>query len=131
MSRCSFSCSDRPTPSVVPLLSFHATPGFDVESIPKLERNPTVKLTIPEDQLLLAIHRLVDRLETSQALSPTITVPRRLAYSLEETAFLLGLADVGTVRSLIDRKLLKASRGLRHLRISHAEIERYLETTSD
>jgi len=52
----------------------------------------------------------------------------RLAYSVKETAALLGLSEK-TVRRLIDRGLLKASRALRHLLIPKKEIDRFLEAT--
>jgi excisionase family DNA binding protein len=55
--------------------------------------------------------------------------PLRLAYSVQETADILGVSDK-TVRRLIGRKLLRASRALRHLRIPKREIERFLDTTS-
>lgn len=53
--------------------------------------------------------------------------PRR-AYSIRETASMLGVSDK-SVRRLIDRRLLRASRALRHLRIPAAEIERFLKET--
>ncbi len=52
-------------------------------------------------------------------------VPRQ-AYSVQETAAVLGIS-VASVRRLIDRALLKPNRCLRHLRISAAEITRFLE----
>jgi excisionase family DNA binding protein len=54
--------------------------------------------------------------------------PERLAYSVQETAALLGVSDK-TVRRLVDRKLLRVSRALRHLRIPKKEIERFLEAS--
>ena len=53
----------------------------------------------------------------------------RMAFSVRETAEILGVSDK-TVRRLIDRKLLRASRALRHLLISKKEIERFLQETS-
>jgi excisionase family DNA binding protein len=55
--------------------------------------------------------------------------PPRLAFSVRETAQMLGMSEK-TVRRLIDRKLLRASRALRHLRIAKTEIERFMEETS-
>ena len=46
----------------------------------------------------------------------------RMAFSVRETAEILGVSDK-TVRRLIDRKLLHASRALRHLLIPKKEIE--------
>jgi len=53
----------------------------------------------------------------------------RLAFSVEESAKLLGISEK-SVRRLIDRGLLRASRALRHLLISKKEIERFLERTT-
>jgi excisionase family DNA binding protein len=53
----------------------------------------------------------------------------RMAFSVRETAKILGVSDK-TVRRLIDRKLLRASRALRHLLIPKKEIERFLQETS-
>jgi excisionase family DNA binding protein len=50
----------------------------------------------------------------------------RLAFSIHETALMLGVCDK-TIRRLIDRRKLKANRCLRHIRISRAEIYRFLE----
>jgi excisionase family DNA binding protein len=55
----------------------------------------------------------------------------KLAYSVKETAEMLGVSDKSVFR-LIDRGLLKSSLALRHKRIPRAEIERFLrETTED
>jgi len=55
--------------------------------------------------------------------------PPRLAFSVREAAQMLGVSEK-TVRRLINRKLLRASRALRHLRIAKAEVERFLRETS-
>ena len=49
----------------------------------------------------------------------------RLALSVKETAAVIGVS-VPSVRRLIERGLLRPSRALRHLRISAAEVERFL-----
>ena len=54
---------------------------------------------------------------------------QRLAFSVNETAEMLGVSDK-TVRRLIHRKLLHPSRALRHLLIPKKEIERFLDDTS-
>ena len=51
----------------------------------------------------------------------------RLAYSINETALMLGLSEK-TIRRLIDRQKLKANKSLRHIRISRTEINRFLES---
>lgn len=51
----------------------------------------------------------------------------RLAYSIHETAMMLGISDK-TVRRLIDRGKLRANKSLRHIRISKTAIERFLES---
>ena len=53
----------------------------------------------------------------------------RLALSVRETAAILGVSEK-TLRRLIARKLLRASRALRHLLIPTKEIERFLERTT-
>jgi excisionase family DNA binding protein len=50
---------------------------------------------------------------------------RRRAFSVAETAVILGVSAV-SVRRLIVRGLLQPNRTLRHIRISEAEIDRYL-----
>ena|SRR5438045_1664442 len=55
----------------------------------------------------------------------------RLAFSVAETAKILGISDK-SVRRLIARGLLRPSKALRHLIISKKQIERFLdETASD
>jgi excisionase family DNA binding protein len=53
----------------------------------------------------------------------------RLAFSVAETAQLLGVSTK-TVRRLVARGLLRPSRALRHLRLSKAELLRFLKETS-
>ncbi len=60
----------------------------------------------------------------------TETLPPRLAYTIVETAHVLGVCPK-TVRRLIARKLLRPSRGLRCPLIPIWEIIRYLVETSD
>ena len=52
----------------------------------------------------------------------------RLAYSVHEVAQILGVCDK-TVRRLVARRLLRASKALRHLLISKKELERFLNET--
>ncbi len=53
----------------------------------------------------------------------------RLAFSVSETAIMLGVCDK-TVRRLVHRGLLRPSKALRHLLISRKEIDRFLEETT-
>ena len=53
----------------------------------------------------------------------------RLAFSVRETARILGVSEK-TVRRLVNRKLLRASRALRHLLIPAKEIQRFLDETT-
>ena len=55
-------------------------------------------------------------------------MPPRLAYSLKETAAMLGICDK-SVRRLIHRGLIHPSRALRHILIPKTEIERFLRDT--
>jgi excisionase family DNA binding protein len=61
---------------------------------------------------------------------PSPTGLPRLAFSVRETALMLGVCEK-TVRRLLDRGLLKASRALRHKLIHRNEIERFLRDTSE
>ena len=49
-------------------------------------------------------------------------------YSIKEAAGILGVSDT-TIRRLIDRGLLKASRAIRHIRITLDAIEDYKRKT--
>jgi len=60
---------------------------------------------------------------------PEVVTPR-LAFTIEETAHVLGGVCPKTVRRLINRKLLHPSRGLRCPLIPIWEIVRYLVETS-
>ena len=60
--------------------------------------------------------------------SSASTAPR-LAFTGSEAAQMLGVSDK-TIRRLIDRKLLRAARALRHLRIPKTELDRFLKETS-
>ncbi len=52
----------------------------------------------------------------------------RLAFSVQETAQILGVSDK-TVRRLVTRGLLRSSKALRHLLIPRSEIDRFLKDT--
>ena len=54
--------------------------------------------------------------------------PQRLAYSLKETAAMLGICEK-SVRRLIHRGLIRPCRALRHILIPRTEIERFLRDT--
>jgi hypothetical protein len=64
-------------------------------------------------------------------LTPTgtgdVTAPR-LAYSMRETAQLLGVSYI-TIHRLLKRGLLRSSGALRHKVIPAAEIHRFLDST--
>jgi excisionase family DNA binding protein len=52
-----------------------------------------------------------------------------LVYTVSETGAILKVTDK-TVYRLVDRGLLKASKALRHLRITRKSLEEFLATTS-
>jgi excisionase family DNA binding protein len=52
----------------------------------------------------------------------------RLAYTMEETAKILGVSYI-TVHRLLKRGLLRSSSALRHKLIPGSEIERFLKAT--
>lgn len=55
--------------------------------------------------------------------------PERLAFSVKETAAMLGVSEK-TVRRLVARGLLRRSKALRHLIIPKKEIQQFLERTT-
>ena len=57
-------------------------------------------------------------------------LPARVAFSVKETADMLGVSEK-TIRRLIARRLLRASTALRHLLIPKKEIERFLDATTE
>ena len=60
---------------------------------------------------------------------PQSTQPAsRLAFSVQETALMLGVCDK-SVRRLILRGLIRPSRALRHILIPKDEIDRFLRET--
>lgn len=61
-----------------------------------------------------------------QASSPSLS--GRLAYSIQETAQMLGVCDK-SVRRLILRGLIRPSRALRHILIPKDELDRFLRET--
>lgn len=67
--------------------------------------------------------------EFSEEIAPESNgTPPRLAYSVAETANILGISGK-SVRRLIARNLIRPSRALRHLLIPRSEIERFLKET--
>lgn len=54
----------------------------------------------------------------------------RLAYTMRETANMLGISYI-SVHRLLQRGLLKSSTALRHKVISIKEIQRFLEDTTE
>lgn len=63
--------------------------------------------------------------QTSENASRTLP---RLAYTMEETAEMLGVSYI-TVHRLLKRGLLRSSRAIRHKVIPASEIERFLKST--
>ena len=59
------------------------------------------------------------------------TPPERDAYKLAEVAYKLGGISVATVRRLIKRGLLSASKSLRHPLVPATEIQRFLRDIGD
>lgn len=58
---------------------------------------------------------------------PTDAIVRK-AYSIQETAEILGVSP-NSIRRLVDRRQIRASRALRHLLIPATEIDRFLKAT--
>ena len=74
-------------------------------------------------------HDELNKPQSVKVADDRISDSMRMAFSIQETAQLLGISDK-TVRRLLDRKLLRASRAIRHLLIPKKEIERFLQETS-
>ena len=55
--------------------------------------------------------------------------PAKLVFTVPEAAELLGVSEKSIYR-LIERGLLRSAGGMRHKRITPAEIERYLKATT-
>ena len=68
------------------------------------------------------------QIQTPAAAPPQSMTDTQLAYSMKETAKLLGVSYI-TVHRLLRRGLLKSSSALRCKRIPRSEIERFLKTT--
>ena len=60
----------------------------------------------------------------------TFPYSQKLAVNTAEAAHLMGGVSPRTIRRLVERGLLRASKGLRHLIIPVKEIERYLDETT-
>jgi len=73
------------------------------------------------------VWRMLDKLSITEAKTGQ-TLPR-MAYSMQETATILGVSYI-TVQRLIRRGLLKSSTALRHKLIPATEIERFLKATA-
>jgi len=68
-----------------------------------------------------------DILPDQQTDNASQTLPR-LAYTMEETAEILGVSYI-TVHRLLKRGLLRSSKALRHKLIPMTEIQRFLKAT--
>jgi hypothetical protein len=107
------------------------------------QQNPTtnnhyvlnLQITIPHEMMKSMVDQLAPVLvqQVKDALLLPLAPPpsereRKFAYSLKETAGLLGLCEK-TVYRLIQRGLLKSSGALRTKLISEKEIQRFLAAT--
>lgn len=66
----------------------------------------------------------------TDAEQPTPSTLPRLAYTMQETAALLGVSYI-TIHRLLKRGLLKSSTALRHKLIPMTEIQRFLKATTE
>ncbi len=88
------------------------------------------EITLDSESLFKLLRSEIPALPQLQSPKSTGNDPLRLAYSVQETADLLGISYKSVYR-LIQRRLLKPSGAMRHKLISKTEIERFLkETTS-
>src|SRR5262245_27990706 len=96
------------------------------------------QMTLSKAVIFDIVRKLQDSTATPLAAPTSSTVagpglraqgPERLAYTMKETADLLGVSYV-TVHRLLQRGLLRASAASRHKIISRREIERFLAATT-
>jgi excisionase family DNA binding protein len=86
----------------------------------------TGHLTIDGEPLLSRLRAQRGEPTLGLQAGPFREAPARLAYSMRETADLLGVSYI-TVHRLLKRGLLKSSQALRHKIIPRTEIERFLK----
>ena len=86
----------------------------------------TGQLTIDGEPLLALVRAQRGDPTLELKAGPSGEGSARLAYSMQETADLLGVSYI-TVHRLLKRGLLKSSQALRHKIIPRAEIERFLK----
>jgi excisionase family DNA binding protein len=70
-----------------------------------------------------------DNASITETTEKTPALPR-LAYTMEETADILGVSYI-TVHRLLKRGLLRSSTALRHKLIPYSEIQRFLRDTME
>lgn len=81
--------------------------------------------------LVKRVHDAVPKPEHQMTESNSTASPvARRAYSIKETAAMLGLHH-NSIRRLIDRGELRASRALRHYLIPSTEIDRFLKASTN
>jgi excisionase family DNA binding protein len=97
--------------------------GFEPQ-LAKISRNRMVSTTKESKGELTTPAVLLSAADSTSGVSTT-----RLAFSVKETANMLGLSEK-TIRRLVARRLLRSSRALRHLLIPRKEIERFLDQTT-
>src|SRR5438477_9649453 len=103
------------------------TPSFDDLSENAQNVNPS-GLLVSSTTALSTKARRSDSVETGYRSQHALLLDSRMAFSVKETAAILGLSEK-TVRRLVNRNLLRASRALRHLLIPKKEIQRFLDET--
>jgi len=89
--------------------------------------NITGTITIDTNTLQQLIAGTPIQAPTPQSPRPSFTP--KLVYNAKEAAELLGV-ERKTIYRLIDRRLLRCVGAIRHKRITHAEIERFLKATT-
>ena len=94
----------------------------------KLSFNGQITINAEMLNSFLAEMRPTNPDKPAAAISQASTSEKRLAYTMKETAEILGVSYI-TVHRLIQRGLLKPSLALRHKIIPKFEIERFLKET--
>lgn len=94
------------------------------------ENLQTAPVAVPQERETIAdCHRRTDRTASQTSIATSTAPSFRLAFSVKEAADMLGVSEK-TIRRLISRRLLRASRALRHLLIPKKELERFLDETT-
>jgi excisionase family DNA binding protein len=97
----------------------------------------TGQLIVTQEQLQQLLKQVMAQINAPRPVAQAVPVPGnaevfqgRLMLTTMQTAEILGISDKTAYR-LVQRKLLRRSNALRHIRIPSSEIERFVRSTVD